>query len=92
MALIAVALCGAVALGITAMSQRMIESSQAQVAADAAALAGVTGGERAATRLAQANGAELISYRHEQGDRGAIVTVVVGIGARRATASASDVP
>jgi hypothetical protein len=65
---------------------RIVSRSAAQTAADAAALAGTTGGQPAATWLALSNGGRLISYR-EDGD---VVTVVVERDGERATARATD--
>lgn len=61
---------------------------QAQVAADAAALAAVEGGPSAAARLASANGARLVSVRRV----GVGVVVVVEIDGRRASARAERAP
>jgi hypothetical protein len=61
---------------------------QAQVAADAAALAAVDGGPAAASRLARANGATVVAFRQE-GDE---VVVTVDLDGRRATARAARAP
>lgn len=52
--------------------------------ADLTALAGVTGGGRAASDVARADGVEVVSFQ----DRGGVVVVVVSDGAVRATAAA----
>jgi Flp pilus assembly protein TadG len=85
----AVVVCAAaviVALGAT--GQRIGDHQRARAGADAAALAGTTGGVTAARKLATANGAVLIGFR-EVGDR---VTVTVRVGDAVVTAHASDGP
>jgi hypothetical protein len=66
----------------------VLERQQAQTAADAAALAGLHGGQPAAARLAASNGAVLISFHHLD----STVTVVVRSGSVRARARATDGP
>lgn len=61
---------------------------RAQNAADAAALAGVTGGRPAAADLAGANGATLVSW----GRDGHTVMVTVSVDGRAASARATDAP
>jgi Flp pilus assembly protein TadG len=70
------------------------DQARAQHAADAAALAGVTGGPSAAGQLARANGAELVGYERGPGRAGGAVrvTVVVRRGDRTARASAEGDP
>ena len=63
-------------------SGRVVARQHAQAAADAAALAGAAGGRAAATRLATANGAVLVTFV-EQGD-----TVRVEVRVHDATAAA----
>jgi hypothetical protein len=67
---------------------RVVRIEQAQVAADAAALAGVDGGREAAASLAAANGATLVSFAVLGDD----VVVTVAVAAVRATARASRAP
>lgn len=76
------------AVAIARFSSRLIESQQAQLAADAAALAGVVGGREAAERLAAANGATLVSFV-AVGDE---VIVEVMIGTESAQARATRAP
>jgi outer membrane lipoprotein SlyB len=79
------------ALAVVAVGQfaaRIVDRGRAQTAADAAALAGTTGGQRAAGQLAADNGGHLLSYRQ----RGDEVTVVVEVRGQRATARATDGP
>jgi Flp pilus assembly protein TadG len=61
---------------------------RAQNAADAAALAGVTGGRSAADDLAAANGAVLVVWERH----GRTVTVTVSVDGRTALARATDAP
>jgi hypothetical protein len=67
---------------------RVLTVEQAQVAADAAALAGVVDGRAAAAALARRNGGTLVAFTAE----GADVIVVVSVGDERATARASRAP
>jgi hypothetical protein len=76
------------ALGAAELGTQVIHRSRARAAADAAALAGVSGGRALAARFAAANGATLISYSSD----GHQVTVVVQVVDERAAASASDQP
>ena len=69
----------AVAIGRFAGRVHTVE--QAQVAADAAALAGVIGGEPAAASLARRNGGVLRSFR-VVGDSVVVTVVVDGVSAR----------
>jgi len=75
-------------LVIIEVGQLLDEAAHAQLAADAAALAGAAQGHRAAVSVAQANGAELIAYdeqRHGDGSG----TVLVSVTARFARATRS---
>ena len=71
-------------MGLARFGARVIAHEQAQVAADAAALAGVDGGEVAAKRFAVANGAVLVSFTRDATS----VLVVVEVAGERATARA----
>ena len=64
---------------------RLVDESRAQIAADAAALAGVIGGEPASQRLALMNGAVLCEFMSEK-----IVSVQVCIGSMTAKAYARE--
>jgi Flp pilus assembly protein TadG len=88
--LVAVALvfAGLLSVGAAALGEAMLHRQQAQTAADAAALAGVSGGRSAAARYAARNGAVLVAFWR----RGSVVTVVVERHRAHATASASDGP
>ncbi len=75
-------------VGVGMFAVRIVDRGRAQTAADAAVLAGTTGGRSAAGRLAASNGAVLLAYT-EVGD---VVTVVVEVDGERATARATDGP
>ena len=86
LAVVAIAVVMVIAAG--EMGHRIVARSRVRAAADAAALAGVGGGPDAAARLAQANGATLVSFRREGND----VTVVVSLAGQQAVATATDEP
>lgn len=67
---------------------RVVEREQAQVAADASALAGLTGGRSGAAQLAGANDGVLVSFTMLGDD----VQVVVRVGDASATARATRAP
>jgi Flp pilus assembly protein TadG len=77
-----------VAIGVAQVGAVVLQRQRVQTAADAAALAGLQGGQPAAARLAATNGALLVSFQRE----GFTVTVVVADGRVRARARASDGP
>ena len=86
--LAAVALLAVLMMGVARFGARVLAIEQAQVAADAAALAGVVDGAEAASSLAVRNGGALVSFRME----GADVIVVVVVDGARATARATRAP
>ena len=88
MVLVGVALTAAVTLALQPVLVALIDDARAQHAADAAALAGVTGGESAASSLAAANDATLVAWSRA----GQEVTVTVQVGRQRATARATNEP
>jgi hypothetical protein len=67
---------------------RLVDREQAQVAADASALAGLTGGRSGAAQLAGANEGVLVSFTMVGDD----VQVVVRVGDESATARATRAP
>lgn len=85
---VALVLAALAALGTARLGVVMVQRQRAQVAADAAALAGATGGEGAAMALAAANGAVLIDFERFGDD----VVVRVTVGEVDAEARASTAP
>src|SRR6476659_4404496 len=77
-----------VMLGLLPVLVGLIDHARAQNAADAAALAGVTGGEGASSAIAAANHATLVAWSGS----GYVVTVTVEVGAQHATARATNAP
>lgn len=93
------ALCAVVVAALTTVLVARVvvvvaDQARAQHAADAAALAGVTGGPTAAESIAAANGADLVTFVSDVGTSGGTirVTVVVRRGDRTARASAEGDP
>ena len=74
--------------GVARVGGRAVDSTRAQSAADAAALAAVRLGTTGAQRVAAANGASVVSVTEIDGD----VVVVVEVEGVRATARASEAP
>lgn len=77
-----------ISLAVAAMGRTTIDRTRAQTAADAAALAAVSGGPPAAAALAARHGA-IVTALSVDGEE---VTVTVRIGAVSATARATDSP
>lgn len=86
--MVGVAITAAVTLALVPVSRALIDEQRAQAAADAAALAGVTGGRTASQAMAARNGATLVTWA-QSGDR---VTATVQVGNQQATAKATDEP
>jgi hypothetical protein len=86
--LVGLAITTAVTLALVPVLGDLIDRQQAQSAADAAALAGVTGGRRAASSIAATNGADLVAWSRS----GRRVTVTVQVGDQSARARATDEP
>ena len=86
--LVGLAISSAALAALVPLLDAVGDRQRAQNAADAAALAGVTGGRAAAERLASANGATVVEWRREGDD--VVVTVVVD--GRRAAARATNAP
>src|SRR5262245_4250399 len=80
-----VAIAALLVVGIGALAGDVDDVARARSAADAAALAGATGGRAAAVGLAAANGGFVVAW---QGD-GSDVVVTVRIGRATATARAT---
>ena len=86
--LVALAITAAIMLGLVPVLGELTDRQQARSAADAAALAGVTGGRSAAATLAAANDAALVGWSRS----GREVTVTVRVGGQTVTARATDGP
>ena len=85
---VSVAFTAAGGAALAGLSRDLIDVSRARSAADAAALASVEGGPAAASELAAANGATLVSWARVGSD----VVVEVRIGDATARARATNVP
>ena len=92
LALLAVSLLMALALGVAQLSVGFAQAGIAQNAADAAALAANTVGAVEAANVAQLNGARLLSYLRVDNGEASTVTVIVEVAGHRATARATDGP
>ncbi len=88
MVTVAVVMAGLVAVATAELGVAMVQRQRAQIAADAAALAGLEGGRTGADRLARANGGQLAEFDRDDWT----VTVTVRLGDATARASASDGP
>ena len=86
--LVVVALVVVLMAATAQFAGRVVTRQQAQIAADAAALAGTVGGQAAAVELAGANGGELVSFTVLDD----VVRVVVRVGVATATARATRAP
>lgn len=87
-----VGLVGAMTLGFADYCRDLVDASRARTAADAAALAGVTGGRQAAEQLASGNGAAIVEFTESSRDGAVTVTVTVRVGDATSSARASDAP
>jgi len=85
---VGVAISAAVVMAIVPLLGGLIDRQQAGSAADAAALAGVTGGRGGSAALATANGGDLVGWSRSGGQ----VTVQVRVGDQVVTARATDGP
>lgn len=83
-----VALLAVMLMAMARFGARLVDIEQAQVAADAAALAGVVQGESGAVELAERNGASVVQFRQLGDD----VIVVVEYRGARATSRATRAP
>ncbi len=73
--------------GLVVVSTHIIDQTRAQIAADAAALGAVYGGESVAQYIASRNGAQLVNSATQ--DNG-VQSVRVRVGRQYATANARD--
>jgi len=85
-----VAVVAAALIALVPLARALEDRARARTAADAAALAGVSGGEDAARRLAAADGGRLVRFTPE-GAGGTEVVVVVQVGRASVTARAGIV-
>ena len=85
---VGVAVTSAAIVAMVPVLDDLGDRQRARSAADAAALAGVTGGAAASAELAHANGAMIVAWRRVDGD----VLVDVRVGDQVARARASDRP
>ena len=90
--LISIAFIASAAVAMISVGKHIAKRGSAQTAADAAALAGVDGGQPAAADIASRNGAVLVSFTRRIGSDGYVVTVAVSIGDEQAVAQASSEP
>lgn len=86
--LFVIAVISLAVVGVAQLGAQLVHRGQARTAADAAALAGTTGGRTAAARVAARNGAVLVSFRAT----GDLVVVEVVVSGAHASAAASDAP
>lgn len=86
--LVGLAIAGSALLAVVPVAGTLLDRQRAHAAADAAALAGVTGGAAASADMAAANGADLVAWARD----GRAVTVTVQVGGQRITARATDGP
>jgi hypothetical protein len=68
----------------------VVDAGRARTAADAAALAGVEGGQDASARVATGNGGALLSWSSVADGAAVTVTVTVRVGRATATAAATN--
>lgn len=87
-----VAVAAVLTVALVAFAARLDEAQQAQLVADAVALAAVDGDRTLAERVAQLGGGEVVAIEWSNGIDGPTVEVVVRIGEHRATARASRAP
>jgi len=85
--MVAAALFAVTVVALVTAGHRTLDQARAQTAADSAALGGLHGGRPVAAELAGAHGAELVEF---VAVGTGVVTVVVRVGDRTATAAASD--
>ena len=83
-----VLLAAMLGLGLARMGAHLVDRAAARTAADAAALAAAADGRVAAVAVAEANGAQLLSYAESGGD----VVVTVDLDGETARARATAEP
>jgi hypothetical protein len=90
LALVVVVLAIVAVVAIAELGGNVVDAGRARTAADAAALAGVSGGRDASVLIAMRNGASLVSWSRRPDGAGLTVTVTVRVGKATATAAASN--
>ena len=90
LALIAVVIAVVATFAIASLGRSIVDAGRARTAADAAALAGVEGGQDGSARLAAEHGATLLTWSSSGPPDALTVTVTVRVGRARATAAASN--
>jgi hypothetical protein len=90
--LIAIVFVASAAVAMISVGKHLTQRGSAQTAADAAALAGVDGGQAAAAEVAGRNDAVLLSFERRAGGDGYVVIVAVSVGDEQAVAQASSEP
>lgn len=80
----------ALVIALGSIGERIVDRARAQTAADAIALASLSGGRSAAERLATRHAAELVSWSRGPGQFD--VVVVVRVDDELATAAATNEP
>jgi shikimate kinase len=86
--LVGLSLTAAITLALVPVLVDLTDHQRARSAADAAALAGVTGGRPAATAMAARNDGVLVGWSRS----GRSVTVTIRVGGQPVTARATDGP
>ena len=90
LAAVVVVLAVVATFAIAHLGRTVTDAGRARTAADAAALAGVEGGEAASARLAAEHGATIVSWSSSGPPDAVVVIVTVRVGRVRATAAASN--
>ncbi|MEO7397223.1 MAG: pilus assembly protein TadG-related protein [Ilumatobacteraceae bacterium] len=89
---IVIAVIASVAIGMASVALRLVHRSEAQTAADAAALAGATSGYASAAAVAERNGGRLVAFQSDPDGDDVTVSVTVEVGGESAVAKASTEP
>ena len=90
LALVVVAVAILVTVALAELGGNVVDAGRARTAADAVALAGVEGGRQRSARVAEENGATLVSWSSAPDGDGITVVVTVRVGRATATAAASN--
>ena len=84
------ALAAVAAFLLASLGGEILRSARSQAAADASALAAAGTGERAASRVAERNGAELLSFVQKDTPQGAAVTRQLAVSASSSASALSS--